>query len=151
MIELRGKPVADSITEKAKADIGELKSKGVSPKLAVIRVGERPDDISYERGILKRFESAGCEYEVFTLPEDCSQKELDDMFDARNEDDKIHGILLFRPLPKHLSDAHIRETVKADKDIDAMAQRAVHATAVKAVLSQSQTAETAGKNCKNHL
>lgn len=120
MIELRGKPVADSITEKAKADIEDLKSKGVSPKLAVIRVGERPDDISYERGILKRFESAGCEYEVFTLPENCTQKELDDMFDARNDDDLVHGILLFRPLPKHLNDAHIRETVKADKDIDAM-------------------------------
>lgn len=120
MIELKGKPVADSITDKAKIRIEELNSRGISPKLAVIRVGERPDDISYERGILKRFEGAGCEYEVFTLPADCSQEELDAMFDARNNDDKIHGILLFRPLPKHLSDAHIRSSVKADKDIDAM-------------------------------
>ena len=120
MTELRGKPVADNITAKASERIEELKSKGINPKLAVIRVGARPDDLAYERGIIKRFETAGCDYEVFELPEDCTQEDLDSCFDARNEDDSISGILLFRPLPKHLSGNYIRSAVNPDKDIDCM-------------------------------
>ena len=120
MTELRGKAVADHITSIASDDIQKLKSVGINPKLAVIRVGAKPDDLAYERGILKRFETAGCKYEVFELSGTCSQKELDECFDARNKDDMIHGILVFRPLPKHLNDEHIRSTINPRKDIDAM-------------------------------
>lgn len=120
MTELRGKPVADAITERASQRIEELKSRGIVPKLAVIRVGARDDDLAYERGIIKRFEQAGCGYEVFELDEECSQEDLDSCFDMRNEDDAISGILLFRPLPKHLSDSHVRAVIDPDKDIDAM-------------------------------
>ena len=120
MMELRGKAVAESITAAAAESIKELKQKGVSPKLAVIRVGKKPDDLAYERGILKRFGDAGCDHEVFELDIACSQKELDDVFDRCNSDKDIHGILVFRPLPKNLSDEHMRKTINPDKDIDAM-------------------------------
>ncbi|MBR6958894.1 MAG: bifunctional 5,10-methylenetetrahydrofolate dehydrogenase/5,10-methenyltetrahydrofolate cyclohydrolase [Clostridiales bacterium] len=120
MMELRGKAVAESITAAASESIKELKQKGVSPKLAVIRVGKKPDDLAYERGILKRFGDAGCDHEVFELDIACSQKELDDVFDRCNSDKDIHGILVFRPLPKNLSDEHMRKTIDPDKDIDAM-------------------------------
>ena len=120
MMELRGKAVAESITAAAAESIKELKQKGVSPKLAVIRVGKKPDDLAYERGILKRFGDAGCDHEVFELDIACSQKELDDVFDRCNSDKDIHGILVFRPLPKNLSDEHMRKTIDPDKDIDAM-------------------------------
>lgn len=119
-MELRGKAVAESITAAASESIKELKQKGVSPKLAVIRVGNKPDDLAYERGILKRFGDAGCDHEVFELDIACSQKELDDVFDRCNSDKDIHGILVFRPLPKNLSDEHMRKTIDPDKDIDAM-------------------------------
>jgi len=119
-MELRGKAVAESITAAASESIKELKQKGVSPKLAVIRVGKKPDDLAYERGILKRFGDAGCDHEVFELDIACSQKELDDVFDRCNSDKDIHGILVFRPLPKNLSDEHMRKTIDPDKDIDAM-------------------------------
>jgi len=120
MMELRGKAVAESITASAVEKIKELKDKGVSPKLAVIRVGKKPDDLAYERGILKRFGDAGCDHEVFELDIACSQQELDDVFDRCNSDKNIHGILVFRPLPKNLSDEHMRKTIDPDKDIDAM-------------------------------
>ena len=120
MMELRGKAVAESITASAVEKIKELKDKGISPKLAVIRVGRKPDDLAYERGILRRFGDAGCDYEVFELDIACLQKELDDVFDRCNSDKNIHGILVFRPLPKNLSDEHMRKTIDPDKDIDAM-------------------------------
>ncbi|SCW65190.1 methylenetetrahydrofolate dehydrogenase (NADP+) / methenyltetrahydrofolate cyclohydrolase [Ruminococcaceae bacterium YRB3002] len=117
---LSGKPVAEHITAKASERIEELKAKGIMPKLAVIRVGARPDDLAYERGIIKRFEMAGCDYEVFEIPEDCTQEDLDRCIDARNADEKVSGILLFRPLPKHLSGNYVRDAIDSDKDIDAM-------------------------------
>ena len=120
MTELLGRPVADAITAKTTEDITRLKEMGIYPKLAVIRLGARDDDLAYERGIKKRFQSAGCEVEVFELAEDCSQEEFDSCFDARNNDKSISAILLFRPLPKHISGDHVRMTIDPDKDIDAM-------------------------------
>jgi len=120
MKELRGKAVADSITEYAAKNAEMLKEKGIMPKLAVIRVGARPDDIAYERGIIKRFGSAGVEHEVFELSEDCTQDDLNSCFDRVNSDSSIHGILMFRPLPKHLSDEHMKRTIDPNKDIDGM-------------------------------
>ena len=59
MQELRGLPVAKKMAEQATALVEELKGKGIMPKLAVVRVGEREDDLSYERGLMKKFENVG--------------------------------------------------------------------------------------------
>ena len=120
MQRLGGKEVADKIVEDLKIKVEELKGKGVSPKLAILRVGAREDDLAYERGVLKRFESAGVEVEVTAVDAGISQEELDKTFDGINNDPKIHGILVFRPLPKGLSDEHMRRTIDPGKDSDFM-------------------------------
>ena len=120
MQRLGGKEVADKIVEDLKVKVEELKGKGVSPKLAILRVGARDDDLAYERGVLKRFESAGVEVEVTAVDAGISQEELDKTFDGINNDPKVHGILVFRPLPKGLSDEHMRRTIDPGKDSDFM-------------------------------
>ena len=120
MQRLGGKEVADKIVEEIKVKVEELKGKGVSPKLAILRVGAREDDLAYERGVLKRFESAGVEVEVTAEDAGVSQEELDKTFDGINNDPKVHGILVFRPLPKGLSDEHMRRTIDPGKDSDFM-------------------------------
>ena len=120
MRRLGGKEVADKIVEEIKTKVQELKGRGISPKLAILRVGERDDDLAYERGVLKRFESAGVEVEVTALDAGVSQEELDETFDGINGDPKVHGILVFRPLPKPLSDEHMRKTIDSGKDVDFM-------------------------------
>ena len=120
MQRLGGKEVADKIVEEIKVKVEELKGKGIDPKLAILRVGAREDDLAYERGVLKRFESAGVEVEVTAMDADISQEELDKTFDGINNDPKVHGILVFRPLPKGLSDEHMRRTIDPGKDSDFM-------------------------------
>lgn len=120
MQRLGGKEVADKIVEDLKIKVEELKGKGISPKLAILRVGAREDDLAYERGVLKRFESAGVEVEVTAVDAGISQEDLDKTFDGINNDPKVHGILVFRPLPKGLSDEHMRRSIDSGKDSDFM-------------------------------
>ena len=120
MQRLGGKEVADKIVEELKVKVEDLKGKGISPKLAILRVGSREDDLAYERGVLKRFESAGVEVEVTALDAGISQEDLDKTFDGINSDPKVHGLLVFRPLPKPLSDEHMRRTIDPGKDSDFM-------------------------------
>lgn len=120
MQRLGGKEVADKIVEEIKVKVEELKGKGISPKLAILRVGAREDDLAYERGVLKRFESAGVEVEVTAVDAAITQEDLNKTFDGINNDPKVHGILVFRPLPKGLSDEHMRRTIDSGKDSDFM-------------------------------
>ena len=100
--QLLGKEVTAALNEKIIGQVKELKEKGVSPKLGIIRVGERPDDISYETGATKRCDTLGVEVEKILLPEDVSKEEILAVIDKVNKDDTIHGVLMFRPLPAHL-------------------------------------------------
>ena len=105
--QLLGKEVTAALNEKIKANVAELQAKGVNPTLCIIRVGENPSDISYEKGATKRCETLGVACEKILLPGDVSQDELLATIDKVNKDDHIHGVLLFRPLPKHLDQAVI--------------------------------------------
>ena len=118
--QLLGKEVTAALNEKIKANVAELQAKGVNPTLCIIRVGENPSDISYERGATKRCETLGVACEKILLPEDVSQDELLATIDKVNKDDKIHGVLLFRPLPKHLDQAVIENALAPEKDVDCM-------------------------------
>ena len=120
MQELRGMPVVKQIAADAALQVEELKKKGIEPKLAVVRVGEREDDLSYERGLLKRFDAVGALVESVVFPLDVTQEELEAGIKKLNEDDKVHGILVFRPLPKHLNEEIIKEMVTPMKDVDCM-------------------------------
>lgn len=118
--QLLGKEVTASLNERIKAQVAELQAKGVNPTLGIIRVGENPSDISYEKGATKRCETLGVACEKILLPEDVSQDELLAVIDKVNKDDKIHGVLLFRPLPKHLNQAVIENALDPAKDVDCM-------------------------------
>jgi len=120
MNELKGLPVVTAMTGKITEQINILKSKNITPKLSVIRIGEREDDISYERGIIKRFSAVSAEVDITVLPSDVTQELLEETVIAKNNDETVHGILLFRPLPKHLSEARIKSLIKPEKDVDGM-------------------------------
>ena len=115
--QLLGKEVTAALNERIKANVAELQGKGVNPTLCIIRVGENPSDISYEKGATKRCETLGVACEKILLPGDVSQEELLATIDKVNKDDHIHGVLLFRPLPKHLDQAVIENALAAEKDV----------------------------------
>lgn len=115
---IKGKPVADKISEDLKKEVKSLNEMGIKPKLAIVRVGERADDLAYERGALKRCQNIGIETEVVELDENISQEEFIKAVHKLNEDDKVNGILTFRPLPKHLSEDEIKYEINPKKDID---------------------------------
>ena len=117
---LLGKEVTAALNERIKADAEALKAKGVNPTLCIIRVGENESDISYERGATKRCETLGVACEKILLPEDVSQEELLATIDKVNKNDQIHGVLLFRPLPKHLDQFVIENALDPAKDVDCM-------------------------------
>ena len=116
--QLLGKEVTASLNERIKADVAKLNGKGIKPTLGIIRVGERPDDLSYERGATKRCETLGVEYKKYLLPADVSQEELLKVIDEVNNDDNIHGVLMFRPLPKHIDQTAVENALCAEKDVD---------------------------------
>ena len=114
----KGKEVADAITEATRAKVAELKIKGVIPTLALVRVGEKADDIAYERGAIKRCEAADVEVRKVVLPWDVTQEEFDAILDGLNKDDAVHGILVFQPLPPHLGKDSVRKRLLPAKDVD---------------------------------
>lgn len=117
---MKGAPVVAAMKEKMTEQVEALKAKGVEPCLTIIRVGARPDDLAYERGARKRMESVGIKLAVAELPEDVSQNLLEQTFYKLNEDPNVHGIMLFRPLPKHLSDEFAVRDIDPRKDVDCM-------------------------------
>lgn len=117
---IKGKPVADAITAELVKDVEVLKSKGIEPKLKIVRVGAREDDLAYERGALSRMEKCGIKAEVLELPVDICQADFVKELKAVNDDPSVHGILLFRPLPKQLDMEGIKFVVDPVKDIDCM-------------------------------
>lgn len=120
MQELRGMPVAEAIMGRIKGQMEQLGAKRITPKLAVVRIGEREDDISYEKGILKRFSAVGAEVEAVALPRSSSQNVLEETVIGLGRDNSVHGILVFRPLPGHLSQERIKELIAEEKDVDGM-------------------------------
>lgn len=120
MEELRGAPVARAIMDKTAGEITRLAQAGIMPKLAVFRVGSREDDIAYERSIIKRFSAAGAAAEVMALSEDAMQEELEAAVRRAADDESVHGILVFSPLPKKFNAGRIRMLIPAEKDVDGM-------------------------------
>lgn len=118
--QLLGKEVTAALNERIKNKVAKLKEKGVEPTLAIVRVGENGSDLSYEKGATKRCDTLGVAVKKYVLPLDVSQEELLKVIDEINHDDKIHGVLMFRPLPKTLNQAVIENALDPRKDIDCM-------------------------------
>ena len=119
---LKGMPVANAITVELIGRVAALEERGVHPTLAIVRVGERDDDLSYERGALKRAEKVGLGVRQFVLPADCSQADLMAVIDEVNADDSTHGCLMFRPLPKTLDEAAACAALDPAKDVDCITE-----------------------------
>ena len=120
MRELRGMPAAKAILADLQERVDKLGEKGIVPKLTVVRVGAKEDDLSYERGIYKRFEGVGAKVETIELPMTVTQEELEHIILSLNEDESVHGVLVFRPLPKVLDEIRIKSLLAEEKDVDCL-------------------------------
>lgn len=120
---LKGNIVSARIKEKMKKDIKDLKKIGKIPLLAIIRLGNNPDDISYEKSIIKNCETIGIESKVIVKEIEIATENLVELIEDLNNDSNVSGILLFRPLPKHIDDRKIREAISVEKDVDCMHPR----------------------------
>lgn len=117
---LKGKVAADKIKEKLTGRIEKLKEKDIQPRLAIVRLGEDPSDLSYERGIIKNSEKLGIEVVVKEKKVDITTEKLVELIEELNNDDSISGILVFRPLPKGIDEEVISKAVAPEKDVDCM-------------------------------
>lgn len=116
MQALKGAEVSAKIKEQVQAILAEP---GVQvPRLAIVRVGERPDDLSYERGALKKMEAFGLLAQVYAFPADISDQDFKTAFQAVNEDPEVTGILLLRPLPSQICERDIENMINPEKDLD---------------------------------
>ncbi len=119
MAELwKGAPAAQSLTEALELRTARLRENGITPTLAIVRLGERPEDLAYERGALSRCGRAGVTVRQFLLPADADQIHLLEILQRINGDSGIHGCLLFRPLPPHIDDDAVRQVLSPAKDVD---------------------------------
>ena len=119
---LLGKEVTDALNANLQTRTAALREKGVVPTLGIIRVGEDPSDLSYEKGATKRAELVGVDVKKILLPADASKEDVLAAIDQVNADESIHGVLMFRPLPKHLKadQNEICNRLDPKKDVDCM-------------------------------
>ena len=115
---LKGAPVVAAMNEANAIRCAALKANGITPTLAVVRVGTREDDLSYERGVMTRCGKVGVAVRQYLLPADAAQEQLLEVIAGINADPAIHGCLLFRPLPKQFDDRTIRAALSPEKDVD---------------------------------
>ena len=117
---MKGSEVVNAMKERLAKDVEELGKKGIIPGLAIIRVGARPDDLSYERGAIKRCEGLGISCRVCEYPETITQQAFTQEIRKVNDDASVHGILIFRPLPGHIDESAIKNVISHEKDADCM-------------------------------
>lgn len=121
-----GAPVAKELTQSLIPRVDALGQRGVTPTLAVVRVGAREDDLSYERGLTKRCQKVGIALRMFVLDQDCTQDQLMGAIDQVNSDGSIHGCLMFRPLPRTLDEAAACAALDPAKDVDCITQGSLY-------------------------
>jgi methylenetetrahydrofolate dehydrogenase (NADP+)/methenyltetrahydrofolate cyclohydrolase len=119
---LKGGEVANALDRKSTELLETLKKKGVNPTLAILRVGENPDDVSYERTATKRCEKIGVAVKNILIPGKTSQGTVMKNVMNLNSDDSVHGVLIMRPLPDNLDEWAICNAVNPDKDVDGITE-----------------------------
>jgi len=119
---LKGADVVAALNGRMIDDIEILRNRGVSPTLAILRVGERADDISYEKTATKRCGTVGVDVRNVVLPADVTQETLMQNVLALNDDANVHGVLIFRPLPRHLDESAVCAALKPEKDVDGITE-----------------------------
>ena len=116
--ELRGAPVAKAITEELAAQVQELRAQGVTPKLVIVRIGQKSDDLTYERAAYTRAEKVGFEVEAIELSEDATQEQINATFDQVSSDASVHGCLPMRPFPAGINEHEALQHLAPEKDVD---------------------------------
>ena len=122
---LEGPAVAEAISEDVLSRVTALAAQGITPCLGILRVGERPDDLSYERGACRRAEVTGIAVRRFVFDEGVTTEELVEAVEAINGDDSVHGLLILRPLPAHIDEERVCNALVAYKDVDACGERSL--------------------------
>lgn len=122
---LQGKEVADSLNISLKQKVEVQKGKGIIPTLGIIRIGERDEDIAYERAAAKRCAKVNVRAKSFILDREATEKELLFTISELNKDSSIHGILLLRPLPAHMDDNMVRRALLPEKDVDGITDESI--------------------------
>ena len=117
---LLGTTVAKDKTEQLREKVEELHKQGIKPKLVMMRVGDRADDLAYQRSALSRMEKVNILSEVQEFSKDVTEEVFLRQLEENNQNDEVHGILIFLPLPKHLDLKKVKECISPDKDIDAI-------------------------------
>ena len=117
---LRGAPAASALTEKLRLRCSTLKETGITPTLAIVRVGEREDDVAYEQAAVRRCEKIGIHAKTILLPQSCNAEVLLRTIDQINADDAVHGCLVFRPLQDRNAESAVCARLFAKKDVDGM-------------------------------
>ncbi len=115
---LKGKAVADDLDAKTVLLVKKLEEQGITPTLAILRVGNKDDDISYERGAARKCDKVGVSVKNIVLSEDVDYDEFYKTLDQLNNDPEVHGILMLRPLPKRLDNEKARNSIVHHKDVD---------------------------------
>lgn len=127
---LSGVPVSEALCCRIRKDVAMLCEQGILPAVEIVRVGERPEDLSYERGFTRKAQSLGITVTRTLLPKDVSECELIRILREVNENPRIHGCLLFRPLPPQLNTPEVLGALHPEKDIDAMTSTSMGALMV---------------------
>lgn len=117
---LKAKPVVQALKDNLQQEITKLQAAGITPTLGIIRVGESPDDVYYEKSIIKNCEGIGIHTKTYHLEQDISMADFTKVLEEANSDSSVHGILIFQPLPKQLDADVIKHIINPDKDIDCM-------------------------------
>lgn len=115
---LLGKPVIDAIACELRPRVNRLVERGVVPALAIVRVGEHPDDLSYEKTARKRAEGLGVRVRAIALDANATYDDLVKTIERVNDDTSIHGCLIFRPLPNHIDERATCDALEPSKDVD---------------------------------
>jgi methylenetetrahydrofolate dehydrogenase (NADP+)/methenyltetrahydrofolate cyclohydrolase len=117
---LSGKEVAQVVKERSYKIVQELQEKKITPCLGIIRVGERPDDLYYQSGLIKVCREVGLDFRIIALDQETNQQQLENAITSFCDNKSVHGILLFSPLPSHLDEAAARAKIVKEKDVDCL-------------------------------
>ncbi len=117
---LRGTPVADQLKEQLSLKVNNYINQGINPKIAILRVGNRPDDLAYETRVFKNCQKVGIDVESVNMDDNTIMVDLIAVINKLNENTDIHGILIFRPLSAHLDEKIVASKINPQKDIDCM-------------------------------
>ena len=115
---ISGTQIAKEIRAELKEKVDELKKKGITPGLVIVRVGEDPASVSYVTAKSKASDELGIYSETIVFPEDTSGEEVLAKVEELNKDPKFHGILLQLPLPKQIDSDKLLNSIDPEKDVD---------------------------------